>query len=60
MANIILSKDNNMYAHYIIARNEANVDEKINKLKAVSQKFPEYIRVANDVGIAYGSKKDHR
>ena len=27
MANIILSKEiNNMYAHYIIARNTANVD----------------------------------
>lgn len=41
MANTILQKDtNNMYGQYILARNEANVDSKIDKLKAVTQKFP--------------------
>ncbi len=41
MANTILQKDaNNMYAQFILARNEANVDLKIDKLRAVTQKFP--------------------
>ena len=61
MAKKILEMDaNNMYAHYILARNETNPDEKINKLKVVSQKFPEYVRATNDVGIAYGAKKEHQ
>lgn len=49
-----------MYAHYIIARNNANVDEKISQLKIVSERFPEYVRATNDIGIAYGSKKEHK
>jgi hypothetical protein len=35
------------------------VDAKIEKLKAAFEKYPEYVRIANDVGIAYGSKKMH-
>ncbi len=49
-----------MYSTYVLARNEANVDTKIEKLKAGTIKYPEYIRMANDVGIAYGSKKMHK
>jgi hypothetical protein len=37
MANKILELDpENMYAHFILARNEKDVDEKIAKLKVVA------------------------
>lgn len=49
-----------MYATYIIARNQQNIDIKIQQLKEAFERFPDYVRIANDVGIAYGSKKDHR
>lgn len=46
-----------MYSTYVLARNEQNVDTKIEKLKAGHEKYPEYVRMANDIGIAYGAKK---
>jgi hypothetical protein len=46
-----------MYSTYVLARNETNVDTKIEKLKAGTEKYPEYIRMTNDIGIAYGTKK---
>lgn len=61
MANKILVIDpENSYAHYILARNKKDVDIKISTLKDVSKRFPDYVRVANDIGIAYGSKNEHR
>jgi tetratricopeptide (TPR) repeat protein len=58
MAKQILDMDhNNMYAVFILARNIENVDQKIEKLKIAFERFPEYVRIANDVGIAYGTKK---
>lgn len=62
MANKILAIDpENMYAHFIIARNEKEIDEKIAKLKIVADKFPEYVRVTNEIGICYGgTKKQYR
>lgn len=60
MAKKILELDpDNMYAVFILARNCNNVDEKIEKLIAAAGRFPEYVRIANDVGIAYGTKKEH-
>ena len=50
----------NSYGHYILARNKKDVDIKIQSLKDVSKRFPDYVRVANDIGIAYGSKNEHR
>ena len=29
-------------------------------LKVAADKFPEYIRIVNDVGITYGSLKQHQ
>lgn len=46
-----------MYAVFILARNIENVDEKIEKLKIGYERFPDYVRIANDVGITYGTKK---
>jgi hypothetical protein len=36
-----------MYAHFILARNEKEVDDKIAKLKILAEKCPEYVRVTN-------------
>ena len=49
-----------MYAHFILARNNQNKDLKIKMLKVAADKFPEYIRIVNDVGITYGSLKQHQ
>lgn len=58
MANKILEIDpENMYAHFILARNEKDIDGKIAKLKIVADKFPEYVRVTNEIGICYGGTK---
>ena len=58
MAKKILEIDpNNMYAVFILAKNVENVDTKIEKLKSAFERFPDYVRIANDVGIAYGAKK---
>jgi tetratricopeptide (TPR) repeat protein len=60
-ANTVLSKDpNNMYAHFVLGKNEKDVDEKIKKLTAGALKFPYYIRINNEVGLSYGAKKDHK
>ena len=46
---------------FILARNEKNVDEKIRKLKEVSEHHPLYVRVINEIGIVYGgTKKEYR
>jgi hypothetical protein len=59
MANKILTMDpENMYAHYILARNENDADDdKIAKLKVVAEKFPEFVRVKNDIGNCYSKAK---
>ena len=49
------------YAHFILARNEKDVDSKIAKLKTVADRFPDYVRVTNEIGICYGgTKKEYR
>lgn len=62
MANRVLEVDpNNPYGHFILARNEKDVDNKIAKLKIVADKFPDYARVTNEIGICYGgTKKEYR
>ena len=50
-----------MYAHFILARNEKDIDAKIAKLKIASERFPEYVRITNEIGICYGAtNKDYR
>lgn len=62
MANKVLEIDPNIsYAHFILARNEKDIDSKIAKLKIVADKFPDYVRVTNEIGICYGgTKKEYR
>lgn len=62
MASRALEVDpNNPYAHFILARNEKDVDSKIAKLKIVAEKFPDYVRVTNEIGTCYGgAKKEYR
>lgn len=62
MANkIIAIEPDNMYARFILARNTPNVDEKIEKLKAIHFKNPEYVRATNEIGVSYGGvKKDYQ
>jgi hypothetical protein len=45
-----------MYSAFVLARNEANVDTRIERLKLGHEKFPEYILMTNDIGMAYGEK----
>ncbi len=49
-----------MYAHFVLGKNEKDVDQKIKKLTASVKIFPLYIRLINEVGLSYGAKKDHK
>jgi hypothetical protein len=52
-----LTNDDNCYASFILARNKSDIDEKILKLKEATLKYPEYVRITNEIGICYGSGK---
>ena len=48
MAKQILELDpENMYAHFVLGKNEANVDERIKKLSSGAERFPQYVRMVN-------------
>ena len=50
----------NPYADFVLARNIQDIDQKISKLKEISQIHPEYTRITNEIGICYGAtKKDY-
>lgn len=58
MADKVLTLEpDNMYAHFILARNEKEIDDKIIKLKTLADKFPDYVRLTNEIGICYGGTK---
>lgn len=60
MAEKILELDpENMYAHFVSAKNEPDVDDRINLLITKSEKFPRYIRLINEIGLAYGVRNNH-
>jgi tetratricopeptide (TPR) repeat protein len=44
----------------VIGKNEKDVDQRIKKLSDATEKFPQYVRLSNEVGLSYGTKKDHR
>jgi tetratricopeptide (TPR) repeat protein len=48
-----------MYAYFIIGKNEKDVDQRIKKLSDAAEKFPQYVRLSNEVGLSHGAKKDH-
>ena len=57
-ANKILKKEaNNRVALFVLARNVKDIDEKIVKLKEVSQLHPKFSRAVNEIGIVYGGTK---
>lgn len=48
MAKKILELDpSNMYAHFVLGRNEASTDENIKKLSISTERFPQYVRLIN-------------
>lgn len=49
-----------MYALLIMARNEKNIDDRIQGLVKAAEKHPEYYRLLNLTGINYSSKKNYR
>lgn len=42
---------------FILARNEKNPDNKIEKLKRVTELHPKYARAYNQIGIVFGGTK---
>ena len=59
MAKKILELDpDNMYAYFVLAKNETNVDEKIKKLSVGAERFPRYVRMINQLGLSYGTKEE--
>lgn len=46
-----------MYAHFILGKNINNVDDRIKQLTIAAEKFPNYVRLVNEVGLSYGAKK---
>ncbi len=46
-----------MFAQFIIAKNEANIDLRIEKLKKYCDKYPSYPRAINYIGFVYGQDK---
>lgn len=58
MANKVLEiTPSNMYAEFIIARNQKSVEEKIDSLKKAAERHPEYVRIVNEIGICFGATK---
>lgn len=58
MAKKILEHDpENIYAHFIMGKNVANVDERIKQLTIAAENFPNYVRLVNEVGLSFGAKK---
>jgi hypothetical protein len=57
-SNLILTHDpENRVALFVLARNEKNPDNKIEKLKKVSELHPKYARALNEIGIVFGGTK---
>jgi tetratricopeptide (TPR) repeat protein len=50
--------EDNMYALFILAKNEKDLDTRIERLIDVHKKWPEYVRNTNEVGISFGAKKN--
>ena len=58
MANRVLEiNPQNMYALFILSRNQKTADEKIEKLKKVCELYPKFSRAFNETGIVYGGTK---
>lgn len=46
-----------MFAQFIAAKNEVNIDMRIEKLKKYCEKYPNYPRAINYIGFVYGNDK---